>query len=119
MLHESAADSTAKEREPRFAACILAHYPPGAGEVLLIASNGGRSAVPIELALEARAKGARMVGITTSPSPERDLPGVPAGNDCSSSPTRSSTTAGWTATPWFRFQGCPLPPDPCRRSRAP
>jgi len=64
MLHESAADSTAKEREPGYAARILARYPLGAGDVLLIASNGGRNAVPIELALEARARGARTVAIT-------------------------------------------------------
>lgn len=64
MLHERAADSTTKEREPGYAARILARYPLGAGDVLLIASNGGRNAVPIELALEARAKGARTVALT-------------------------------------------------------
>ena len=64
MLHEGAADSTAKEREPGYAERILERYPLGAGDVLIIASNGGRNAVPIELALEARAKGARTVAIT-------------------------------------------------------
>lgn len=64
MLHEHAVDSTSKERELGYADRILARYPVGAGDVVVIASNGGRNAVPIELALGARARGAKTVAIT-------------------------------------------------------
>ncbi len=64
MLHENAADSTSKERETGRAERILGRYPVGDGDVVIIASNGGRNAVPIELALGAKARGARTVAIT-------------------------------------------------------
>ncbi len=64
MLHERAADSTSKEREAGYAERILARYPVGEGDVVVIASNGGRNAVPIELALGSKARGAKTVAIT-------------------------------------------------------
>lgn len=64
MLHEHAVDSSWKEREVGYAERILARYPVAAGDVVVIASNGGRNAVPIELALGARARGAKTVAIT-------------------------------------------------------
>jgi uncharacterized phosphosugar-binding protein len=64
MLHEHAVDSTWKEREAGYAERILARYPVDAGDVVVIASNGGRNAVPIELALGARARGAKTVALT-------------------------------------------------------
>lgn len=64
MLHEHAVDSSWKEREAGYAERILARYPVAAGDVVIIASNGGRNAVPIEMALEVRARGAKAVAIT-------------------------------------------------------
>ncbi len=64
MLHENAIEATYKEREPGYAARILNSYPVTAGDVLVVASNGGRNAVPIELVLEAKARGVKTVAIT-------------------------------------------------------
>ena len=64
MLHENAIEATYKERESGYSARILDSYPVVAGDVLVIASNSGRNAVPIELALEAQARGLRTVAIT-------------------------------------------------------
>lgn len=64
MLHENAIDATYKEREPGYAERILNSYPVTAGDVLVVASNGGRNAVPVEMALGARARGLRTIAIT-------------------------------------------------------
>ncbi len=50
MLHESACESTALERDPRMVDQILEEYPIQSEDVLLIASNSGRNPVPVELA---------------------------------------------------------------------
>jgi uncharacterized phosphosugar-binding protein len=64
MLHRSAVNSTAHERESGRAEALLARYPLTAGDVLVVASNSGRNAVPLEVALAARARGAHVVAIT-------------------------------------------------------
>ena len=64
MLHETAIEATYKEREPGYAERILGSYPITAGDVLVIVSNSGRNAVPIELALGARKRGVKTVAIT-------------------------------------------------------
>lgn len=64
MLHEQAIEATYRERESGYAERILGDYPVAAGDVLVIVSNGGRNAVPVELALGARGRGLRTVAIT-------------------------------------------------------
>lgn len=64
MLHRSASRSTNLERESGRAAPLLQRYGVTFGDVLVIASNGGRNAVPIEMALEGRARGARVIALT-------------------------------------------------------
>ncbi|MCW5557458.1 MAG: SIS domain-containing protein [Verrucomicrobiae bacterium] len=64
MLHRAASRSTALERESGRAGALLDRYGVGRGDVLIIASNGGRNAVPIEMALGARERGARVVALT-------------------------------------------------------
>ncbi|MBI4323913.1 MAG: SIS domain-containing protein [Chloroflexi bacterium] len=63
MLHERAIEATYVEREEGYAAQLLKEYPVEAGDVLIVASNSGRNAVPIELALAGREKGLRVVAI--------------------------------------------------------
>lgn len=65
MLHRSATRSTDVERQTGYADQILHRYPVGKGDILIVASNSGRNAVPIELAQGARSKGARVVGLTS------------------------------------------------------
>lgn len=64
MLHKDAIDATYLEREQGLAAKILADYPVEAGDVLIVASNSGRNAVPIELALLGRERGLKVIAIT-------------------------------------------------------
>ncbi len=64
MLHDHAIEATYLERESGYAARILANYPLAEGDVLLVASNGGRNAVPIEMVLKVRELGVRTVALT-------------------------------------------------------
>lgn len=65
MLHLGAHRSTQLEREPGRADRVLEDYPLGAGDVLFVASNSGRNAYPIEMALAGRARGATVVALTS------------------------------------------------------
>jgi uncharacterized phosphosugar-binding protein len=65
MLHMGAERSTLLEREEGRAERVLRDYPVGPGDVVVIASNSGRNAYPIELALAARARGATTIALTS------------------------------------------------------
>jgi uncharacterized phosphosugar-binding protein len=65
MLHRGAARSTQLEREEGQAARVLANYTITPGDVVIVASNSGRNAFPVELALLARDKGARVIALTS------------------------------------------------------
>jgi uncharacterized phosphosugar-binding protein len=66
MLHQGAHRSTVLERLEGYAQVVLQEYPIGPKDIVLIASNSGRNAFPIEAALFAREKGARTIAITSS-----------------------------------------------------
>lgn len=65
MLHRGAERSTHLERESGRAEAVLGRFPVGQGDVVIIVSNSGRNAYPIELALGARARGATSIAITS------------------------------------------------------
>jgi uncharacterized phosphosugar-binding protein len=65
MLHVSATRSSALEREPGRAEALLANYPVAAGDVVIVVSNSGRNAFPIEMALACRSRGATVIAITS------------------------------------------------------
>ena len=65
MLHLGAERSTLLEREEGRAARVLADYPVGPGDVVFIASNSGRNAYPIEMALACKARGATTIALTS------------------------------------------------------
>jgi uncharacterized phosphosugar-binding protein len=65
MLHLGAERSTLLEREAGRAERILADYPVGPGDVVIIASNSGRNAYPIEMALACKARGATTIALTS------------------------------------------------------
>lgn len=66
MLHQGAQRSTVLERLEGYAEIVLEDYPIGPRDVLFVASNSGRNAFPIEAALFAHGKGAKVIAITSS-----------------------------------------------------
>src|SRR5262245_58104783 len=66
MLHQGAHRATALERLDGYARVVLQEYPIGPKDIVLIASNSGRNAFPIEAALFARERGAKTIAITSS-----------------------------------------------------
>jgi len=65
MLHHSAIESTARERQSGIAAEVLARYPIGTDDVMIVISNSGVNAVPIEAVQYAREAGAKVVALTS------------------------------------------------------
>ena len=65
MLHELANKSSALERLPGYAKAILDLYPVGENDVFLIISNSGRNSAPVEMAMEAHKRGAKVICITS------------------------------------------------------
>lgn len=66
MLHQGAHRSTVLERLEGYARIVLQDYPIGPKDIVLIASNSGRNAFPIEAALFAREQGAKTIAIMSS-----------------------------------------------------
>ena len=64
MLHHEAIQATYNEREEGYGVKLLHEYPVARGDVLIVASNSGRNAVPIDVALEGRRVGMRVIAIT-------------------------------------------------------
>ena len=65
MLHESALASSLAERLSGYAEVVLSRYRVEPGEVMIIASNSGRNSVPVEMALAAKARGLKVVALTS------------------------------------------------------
>lgn len=65
MLHEGLQKSSLLERLPGLADVLLEINEIAAGDVVLIASNSGRNAVPVEFALGARERGAQVIALTS------------------------------------------------------
>ena len=65
MLHELANKSSALERLPGYSKAILDLYPVSENDVFLIISNSGRNSAPVEMAMEAHRRGAKVICITS------------------------------------------------------
>ncbi len=63
MLHEGAAESTMAERKQGLAEEILERYQLQEGDLMIIVSNSGVNAVPVEAALYCQDKGLRVVAV--------------------------------------------------------
>ena len=64
MLHLSASESSNWERKEGLAEELLQKYPVKAGDTVLITSNSGRNAVPVEMAAACRKRGAFVIALT-------------------------------------------------------
>ncbi len=92
MLHEGAVHSTRLEREPGHAVEVLSGYRlEPEHDCLLVASNSGANALPVEVASTARARGLPVIAITsrayaqavTRPGPRlHDVADVVIDNHC-------------------------------------
>jgi uncharacterized phosphosugar-binding protein len=65
MLHEGVQKSSLMERLPGLAEVLLQVHPVAAGDVVLVVSNSGLNAVPVEFAAGARARGATVIALTS------------------------------------------------------
>lgn len=63
MLHEGAVLSTVAERQTGIAAALLARYQPCERDCLIVISNSGVNAVPVEMAQAARQQGIKVIAI--------------------------------------------------------
>jgi uncharacterized phosphosugar-binding protein len=63
--HEKVRQSEFMERVEGMAQVILDHYNPGPHDVLVIISNSGRNAAPIEMAMGAKERGLPVIAITS------------------------------------------------------
>lgn len=64
MLHSGAVKSTSMERLYGYAKAILDNYPVKKDDVIVIASNSGRNTVCIEMAIEAKERGMKVLALT-------------------------------------------------------
>jgi uncharacterized phosphosugar-binding protein len=65
MLHEWSAGSSKYERTVGVAPTILARYQPAERDVLVIFSNSGVNAAPVEMALTAKQQGLTVIGVVS------------------------------------------------------
>lgn len=65
MLHEGATKSSAIERLEGYAAAVLENAGLSENDLLIVASNSGRNAYPVELAIEARKRSCTTIAITS------------------------------------------------------
>src|SRR5687768_8128303 len=65
MLHEGLEKSSLLERLSGLAYVLLQTNDIGPGDVVLIVSNSGRNAVPVEFAIGSQAKGAKVIALTS------------------------------------------------------
>lgn len=65
MLHEMPNKSTYLERLDGYSAAMLNLYKVDANDTLMIISNSGRNSVPVEMALEAKKRGTKVIALTS------------------------------------------------------
>lgn len=65
MLHEMANKSTYLERIEGYSKSLVELYRLEAKDTILVISNSGRNAVPVEMCLESRAKGAKVIAMVS------------------------------------------------------
>ena len=77
MLHKGAIASTARERESGAAAAAFSRFVLRARDVVIVISNSGVNAAPVEAAGIARAAGAKLIALTSRAYSEASAKGRP------------------------------------------
>ncbi|KPL16788.1 MAG: hypothetical protein AMJ93_15410 [Anaerolineae bacterium SM23_84] len=67
------------ERLPGYAKIVIEDYDIQPGDVVIVVSNSGRNPAPVEMALEAKERGARIVALTSMPHSTSVAANNPAG----------------------------------------
>lgn len=57
--------ATYLERLPGYAKALLDYYSPAAGSTLIVVSSSGKNAAPVEMAIEARKRGIKVIALTS------------------------------------------------------
>lgn len=107
MLHEDAIGATYTEREEGFSERLIAHYPVAAGDVLIVVSNSGRNAVPIEMALAGRARGLRVAAILNRTQSEAWPSRHPSGKKLADVAEVVIDNCGPNGDAWLQLPGMP------------
>lgn len=71
MLHQMPNKSTYLERIEGLAPALLNLYKPDEKDTILIVSNSGRNAVPVEMAIAAKEKGMKVIAMTSRSHSEK------------------------------------------------
>lgn len=72
MLHDGAKKSSRIERMSGYAPCVIEQYDICEADVLIVSSSSGINPFPIEMAEQAKFRGARVIGITSENYGDRD-----------------------------------------------
>lgn len=107
MLHENAIEATYTEREQGFAAGLLSHYPVAAGDVLVVVSNSGRNAVPIEMAMLGRERGLRVAAILNRAQSDAWPSRHPSGKKLADVAEVVLDNCGPNGDAWLNLEGMP------------
>jgi uncharacterized phosphosugar-binding protein len=71
---KGALESTRAERVPGFAKVLIEREQVGPGDVAILISNSGRNNVPVEMALEMKARGVKVIAITSVAQSSSSVP---------------------------------------------